>query len=459
MGRILIVDDEPSLREFLAILLRKAGHEIALAESGATALEMFEDGSFDLVITDLKMPGKVDGIQVLQQVREIDAGVQVIVITAFATTETAIEAMKLGAYDYVTKPFKVDEIQVLVTKALEKRKLLRENVLLRTELQEKYRFGNLVGKSPVMQDLFKLIQRVANTRASVLVQGESGTGKELVARAIHYNSPRKDLPFVTVNCGAIPESLIESELFGHMRGSFTGAHHSKPGLFQEAHGGSIFLDEIGELPPLTQVKLLRVLQDGSFKRVGDVKEQEVDARVIAASNKVLADLVEAGTFREDLFFRLNVITIEIPPLRDRRDDVPLLATHFLKRFAEDHDRPPQTLSKEAMDLLLGHHYAGNVRELENIIARAVALEPGQIISPEALPPSMLDGPGEDDFLERLEIPQEGLDAFLDRVERRLLRQALEAANGVRKRAAELLGISFRSVRYRLQKHELDLDDQ
>jgi two-component system response regulator PilR (NtrC family) len=450
-GVILVVDDERSMREFLRIALQRAGHEVVLAESPAAAALAWRERDFDLVITDLKMQGG-SGLDVLDGVKAARPETQVIVVTAFATPETAIAAMKRGAYDYLTKPFKVEEIGVVVERALEKRALIRANVELRAELMGRFRLDRIVGKSPGMQRVFELVRKVAPARTSVLLSGESGTGKELVARALHHLSPRDKGPFVGVNCGAIPESLLESELFGHVRGAFTGAVADRQGLFAAAHNGTLFLDEIGELSAQMQVSLLRVLQERKVKRVGGTSEEEFDVRVVAASNRDLEAEVERGAFRSDLYYRLNVIQLHLPPLRARREDVPLLAEHFLRKHCASLGRALGGFEPEAMAVLCDYDYPGNVRELENLIERAVTLESGERIARASLPElqprrrsEAASGAGE--------FPVEGLD--LERVvgdfERDLLVKALARASGVRKEAARLLGISFRSLRYRLAK--------
>jgi len=367
--------------------------------------------------------------------------------------------MKLGAYDYVMKPFKVDALKVVVAKAFEKRDLLRENVSLKAELEERYSFGRLIGKSPAMAQVYDLVSKVAPTRTNVLVSGESGTGKELVARALHYNSPRRDKPFFVINCGAIPETLMESELFGHEQGSFTGATRSKEGLFEAADGSTLLLDEVGELPQALQVKLLRVLQERRVKRVGGVREQPVDVRVIAATNRRLEDEVERGDFREDLFYRLNVIQIPLPPLRDRRGDVPLLARHFLQVYSEEMAKEVPGFTQDAMQALLAHPFPGNVRELANLVERAVTLVgPGDSIGLQLLPAEAGPmGPSRTDSLKSMELPAGGVDLeqLVGELEKRLLLEALRRTGGVRKEAAKLLRISFRSIRYRLDKYGID----
>jgi two-component system response regulator PilR (NtrC family) len=456
--RILVVDDERSMREFLRILLEGDGHRITEADSGEAAFERLAEDEFDLVITDLKMEG-LDGLDVVGRTKETQPNAQVIVMTAFATTETAVEAMRRGAYDYVLKPFKVDALRVLIEKAVEKRELLQENISLRRELEDRYAFHRIIGKSAPMQTIYDLIDKVAPTRTNVLISGESGTGKELVARALHYNSPRKDRPFVVVNCGAIPEALMESELFGHERGAFTGAIRSKEGMFEVADGSTMLLDEIGEMPLPLQVKLLRVLQEKKVKRVGGVRETDVDVRIIAATNRRLEREVDEGRFREDLFYRLNVIQIPLPPLRDRRGDIPLLASHFLEVYKEEMGKADiGGFSKEAMHLLLSHGFPGNVRELANLVERAVTLTMSGMIGADVLPlgagmPSIGRGAISSD----MDLPAEGVDLeeLVGRIEKGLLLQALRRTGGIRKAAAKLLGISFRSIRYRLEKYGIE----
>jgi two-component system response regulator PilR (NtrC family) len=458
MNQILIVDDERSMRDFLSILLRKKGHEVTLADSGEQALALLEDRGFDLILTDLRM-GAVGGLEVLQAARAKDPGCQVILMTAFATAETAIEAMKQGALDYVTKPFKVESLLVQVDKALEVRRLERENLYLKQQLASRSRLESLIGRSPAMKRVFDMIVRVAPARTTVLVTGESGTGKELVARAIHTRSERAQGPFVPINCGAIPENLIESELFGHVRGAFTGAQSDKKGLFSAGHGGTVFLDEIGELPPSMQVKLLRVLQERRIKPVGSATEQEVDCRIVAATNRDLKAMVEKNDFREDLYYRLNVIELTIPPLRERREDLPLLIQHFLEKFGLEMAKKIRGVTREAMDLLLQYPYDGNVRELENIMERAVTLEIEDMITVESLPWQMHRGHDLTRWAGDLEIPEEGirLDDIVEELERNLITKALRRTHGVRKEAARVLGITFRSMRYRLEKYGIDAD--
>jgi two-component system response regulator PilR (NtrC family) len=460
VGRILVADDEQSMRDFLEILLGRAGHDVVCVGSGESALKRVDlEEYYDIVLTDLKMDG-ISGLDVLREVQSLSPGTQVIVMTAYATAETAIQAMKSGAYDYLTKPFKVDVVSVVVDKALEKSELVKENFRLRRQIQEQSRFESIVGRSGAMKFVFEMISRVASTRATVLVTGESGTGKELVAKAIHSRSELSRGPFVPINCGAIPEHLIESELFGHVRGAFTGAERDKEGLFMAAQGGTLFLDEIGELPLSMQVKLLRVLQEKRVKRVGSVREEPVDCRIVAASNRHLQEMMEAGAFRADLYYRLNVIQIDIPPLRDRREDIPPLVQHFVRKYATEYSKVLDGVSDEAMKVLLNYPYPGNVRELENIIERMVTLCPGPWLDPDGLPYHMMQRQGFNALADDMDIPEEGLDLedMVERLERNLLLKALRRTGGVRKQAAALLGISFRSIRYRLDKYDMNQGD-
>ena len=459
-SRILIVDDERGLCEFLQIFLSKEGYEVETAFSGRRAIERIEGGSeFDVVLTDLKMP-EVGGIEVLEAVKRQSSDTQVLMMTAYATADTAVRAMKIGAYDYIQKPFKVDEIRVVVSKGLEKRRLLQENKALRAQIHRQYSFHNIIGQSGAMQRVFDVIRRVADTRTSVLVTGDSGTGKELIARALHHNSRRRDEPMVSVNCGAIPDNLMESELFGHVKGAFTGAHSDKLGIFAAANRGTIFLDEIGELPMHLQVKLLRALQERSIRPVGATEEQEVDVRVIAATNQNLEEEVSEGRFREDLYYRLNVIRVEVPSLRERREDIPLIARHFLRRFTADLGKRITDFCPEAMQAILGHAFPGNVRELENLVERAVTFETSERITVDSLPPRLLGSITSIPTGPQTELPIEGMDleAALETYERSILKQALKRTNGVRTEAARVLGITFRSIRYKLDKYQIGSED-
>jgi two-component system response regulator PilR (NtrC family) len=459
-NKILVVDDERSMREFLGIMLTKEGYRVTQCPDGETALRQAEQDIFDLVIMDIRMP-KMDGITVLERLKEITPETIAIMITAFASTDTAVRAMKKGAYDYITKPFKIDEIKLIIHNALEKKALEKENILLKRLVETKYSFDEIIGQGPKMLALYELMEKIAPTKTNLLITGESGTGKELVAKAIHFNSPRKENGFVTLNCGAIPENLLESELFGHMKGAFTGAMYNKRGLFEVADGGSIFLAEIGELPLSMQVKLLRVIQDREFTRVGGTEQIKVDVRIISASNKDLEEAVREKKFREDLYYRLNVIQIKLPLLRERREDIPLLAEHFFKKYEQELGKDIREISPDAMKLLINYDYPGNVRELQNIIERGVALEIGNTLTVENLKSYMDEQRGVkriDDSL--FDIPTEGIDleTVVGDLERSLLIKALERTKGVKKKAAELLNINFRSMRYRLEKYGLNIRD-
>lgn len=466
-SRILVVDDEESIREFLEIMLKKEGYEITLAEDGQKAKDLLSKKSFDMIISDLQMP-HVTGIELLKHVKESYPDTVFMLITAFGTTETAVEAMKMGAYDYLTKPFKIDEVRLNIQNALRSKNLEVENRVLKKELVKEYSFQNMIGNSDAMHAIYDMVKRVSVTPTNVLITGESGTGKEVVAKAIHYNGPLKDKSFVTVNCGAIPENLMESEMFGHKKGSFTGAVVDKAGLFEVADGGTLFLDEVGELPMSIQVKLLRAIQERVIRRVGATDDMKVEVRIIAATNRNLEEMVQKGTFRQDLFYRLNVINIKTPSLRDRRDDIPLLANHFLKKYNDRLNKNISGISAEAMEILKKYDYPGNVRELENMIERTVALEGGATILPESLPPMVNTNSGRKmASSNEIEIGDEGvdLDKVIGQIEKELLIKAIHSAGGVKKRAAKLLHISFRSMRYRIEKYNLgvvgddELDDE
>jgi two-component system response regulator PilR (NtrC family) len=452
-ARVLVVDDERSMREFLEILLRKEGYDVTTVGEVDGALVALDSDDYDLVISDIQMPGK-SGLDLLRSIRETQADALVLMITAFATTETAIAAMKEGAYDYLTKPFKVDEIKLVVQKALEKKSLTNENARLRHELRSERQQRQLVGNSPRMHQLYEMVGRIAATKTNVLIAGESGTGKELVARAIHAESDRESAPFVAINCAAIPENLLESELFGHVKGSFTGAVSNKSGLFETADNGTLFLDEVGELTLPLQVKLLRVLQDKAIRRVGGTSDRRVDVRILAATNRKLEEEVAAGRFREDLYYRLNVIQLELPPLRERMEDLPLLVHHFVEKYSRELGKSIRGVSEEAMACMRSHLWPGNVRELENGIERAVALSRGEWIETEALPPSVRQQ-AENRPPSRLASGNIDLDNLVADYERGLLLDALKRSGGVKKRAAQFLGITFRSFRYRLEKLGLD----
>jgi two-component system response regulator PilR (NtrC family) len=448
MASVLVVDDERSMRDYLEILLRKNGYEVQTAPNLGVAKPLMESGGIDLVITDIKL-GSESGLDLVAFVSERKLGLEIMVITAFSTTETAIQAMKLGAYDYLEKPFKNEKLLALCEKAVEKSALLRENARLRARLGS----GDLLGESQPIRDIRALVDKVAPSRTTVLIEGESGTGKELVARRLHDRSGRSG-SFVAMNCGAIARDLVESELFGHAKGAFTGAVSAGLGLFRAADKGTLFLDEIGELPLAMQVKLLRVLQERTVRPVGDTESYPVDVRIVAATNRSLQEEVTAGRFREDLYYRLNVVQILVPPLRDRSGDVLLLARHFVAHFGDEMGRPQVHIAPEVEAALMQYRWAGNVRELENVCERAVALTDGLEINVDALPP-MLRGTSvvAPDPAVLNALPAEGLDleAYLEATERRLLLEALKQAGGVRTEAARILRLSFRSLRYRLAK--------
>ncbi len=457
-ARILVADDEVSLREMLGVLLRRAGYEVELFEGCRSALARLANApAFDLVITDLAMPDG-SGMEILEAIKKMDDALQVIMITAFATTEQAVEAMRLGAYDYVQKPFKNSELLAQIEKALEKSSIVHENRALRAQVAGTFRMGGLIGKGQKMQAVMDLMRRVANGRSSVLITGESGTGKEVVARALHETGERAKGAFVTVNCGALPETLMESELFGHEKGAFTGANTRKDGLVRAAHGGTLFLDEIGELPTPLQVKLLRVLQERKVRPVGGHHELEVDVRVVAATNVEVEKAVQEGSFRQDLFYRLNVIRIRLPPLRERVEDIPMLAAHFLQKHAALEGKR-LSFSQEAMQWIMQQAYPGNVRELENVVERAVALASEPYVVRRDVQGSSHFAPVTTEPAQLRELPPEGLDLdqVLGEFEKNLLLQALERTGGNRTNAAKLLRTTFRSLRYRLVKYGLAED--
>ncbi len=458
-ARVLVVDDEASLVEFLELLLRDEGYDVATADSVARALEVLERKNVDLILCDLHMP-KSSGLDLLRELRAQPTPTPaVIVMTAYTSTESAIEAMKLGAYDYVSKPFDVEELKLLILRALERTSLAAENRWLRGELEQRWSYGNIIGRSRAMVQIFEMIERIARTNSTVMIEGESGTGKELIARAIHIASPRQSGRFLSINCGAMPENLLESELFGHERGAFTGAVKEKRGLFQEADGGSLFLDEIGEMTTTMQVKLLRALQSRTVRKVGGSREETVDVRILAATNRDLAELVRSGRFREDLYYRINVIPVRLPPLRRRREDIPLLVDHFLAAKSRDMGIAPKRMSIEAMRMLEAYSWPGNVRELENLIERVLALCGGDTILAEDLPLAVRSPGAAATF--GFDLPEEGLDleAWLDERRRELMAQALDRTGGNQTKAAELLAMTFRSFRYYAKKLGLTGDDE
>ncbi len=446
MAKILIVDDQQSILDVLSIMLRREGYDVSTALSGEEALEIAHTDNVDLAIADIKMM-PMDGIAMLEKMKSTDPDIVVIMMTAYASIQTAIDAMKKGAYEYVIKPFKMDELRLLVQRGLEQRSILKENRSLKQQIQEKYKFEHLIGTSEQMQNLFAIIRKVAPTDSTVLVYGESGTGKELVAKAIHYNSRRREKAFEPVNCAALPESLLESELFGHVKGAFTGAYVDKEGVFSAADKGTIFLDEISAMGTPMQSKLLRVLQEKEIKRVGDTKQKKVDARVIAATNEHLAERVKEGTFREDLYYRLSVIPIEIAPLREKKEDIPLLVHHFLSQQNKK-GGGNRSVSPETMDVLMGYDWPGNIRELENVVERAATLCDGDTIDPSDLPPRLLEqstGSGRTDNT---------LKSVLRDSERAHITSVMRRMDGDKKRAAEALGISIPSLYRKLDQLEL-----
>jgi two-component system response regulator PilR (NtrC family) len=453
---VLVVDDEEVMREILETLLTREGYQVRLATSGAEGLELARALPFDAAIVDIMMPG-LDGIATLDELRRVDEDLAVIIITAFASVESAISAMKAGAFDYITKPFKNEEVLVVLRNALERRRLVHENRNLRQNIQERYhKFANIIGRSPRMRQVFDLIIQAAPSRSTILIQGESGTGKELVARAIHANSSRSDKSFVTVNSGSLPHDLLESTLFGHVKGAFTGAVSPKKGLFDLADRGSIFFDEIGTVAIDTQGKLLRVIQEQDFTRLGGMDTIKVDVRIIAATNVDLRRMTEEGRFREDLFYRLHVISIQLPPLRERKDDIPLLVRHFLSKYGDENRKSGLEVTPEAMDLLTEYDWPGNVRELENLVERAVVLTSGPVIGVELMPEHVRSSPKFQ--IPQFVVPPEGIslkDVVTD-FEKRLIESTLDAVGGVQKRAAELLRIKPTTLNEMIKRYDIRL---
>jgi len=450
MPRILVVDDDQGMREFLEIMLTQEGYSVSTASDAGRALSRCRKEAFDLIITDLKMP-KMDGIEFLREVKNLSPEALVILITAYASGETAVTAMHEGAYDYIEKDFAIDDLKKIIRDALAKKGVKRDDALFLKEVEEAAGFGSMIGNSREMLKLYATIKKVADTPANVLILGESGTGKELVARAIHGNSARVTMPFMVINCGGIPENLLESELFGYIKGSFTGAYTDKPGLFEIARGGTVFLDEIGELPPLLQVKLLRVVQEKTFRRIGGAEDIHVDVRIISATNQNLADNVKSGSFREDLYYRLNVIPLHLPPLRERKEDIAALTRHFIEKYSREFGKEIKTISAYALELLMHYPFPGNIRELENIIERSVALETSNIILPENLILSHAQVKKESDSLAEFSETGINLNEELARFEKALIEKALLKAQGSKTKAAELLKISYDSLHYRSEK--------
>lgn len=459
MARILIIEDNDTMREGMAAIVGKMKHQCESASNGQSGLQLLSESAFDLVVTDYKMEG-IDGLQVLKQIKEKYPATEVMMITAYGTIDLAVEAMKQGAVDFISKPFSHDEFKLKIERIIDRiqerqefARLSDENIYLRDELAEQFNYGEIIGKSKAMQDVFRTIEKVAATDSSVLIYGESGTGKELVARAIHKSSSRKDKPFVRVNCGALVESLLESELFGHEKGAFTGAVKRKKGRFELAHQGSIFLDEIGDISPNMQLKLLRVLQEREFERVGSEETIQVDVRILVATNKNLSDLVQQGKFREDLFYRLHIIPIYLPPLRERTEDIPLLTQHFIEQLTSELNKPAKQITDAAMEKLLNYPWPGNIRELENAIERAIVLSEKAVIDAADLP--ILQSTGSDrlpnDILDRFRLD---LNATLSAVEKQLIEKAMNETQGNKNQAAKLLGIGTSLLYYKLEKYKI-----
>jgi len=441
---VLIVEDDTKLRHALKEIMTREGYAVDATESGDTAVSMIKDTVYDLVISDLKLPG-IDGMDVLRSVQKLARDTSVIIVTAYATVDTAVEAMKEGAEDYIAKPFNLEEIRLVVRKVLDKKALVDDNRFLRNQLKKKYSFGNLVGNSEAMVEVYKTIEKIKDSRATILILGETGTGKELVARAIHFNSVRSEKPFLPVNCAALAETLLESELFGYVKGAFTGAVRDKQGVFEVAHGGTVFLDEIGDISPRLQQILLRVLENGEIQPVGSTTRRKVDVRVVAATNKELEDMVKQGTFRADLYYRLNVISLELPPLRMRKEDIATLAGHFLRKYATENEKTINDMSRDALRLLERYHWPGNVRELENVVERATLLETSREITPESLPENIRNAPQAPPVN-----PDEDLQT-LEEVGRTYIETVLKKTGGNKARASEILGINRTSLWRMIQR--------
>lgn len=456
--KILVIDDDPSIRNMLEIVLKKTGYDVTCTESGKSALEKLKKETFELIISDIKMPD-ITGIDLLKKIKTINPEIPVILITAFASANDAVEAMKLGAEDYVTKPFNLDELRIIIHRALYKRSMEKENIQLKSRLTEKEKFENIVGKNQKMLEIFEMIDTISQTDSTVLIIGESGTGKELISKAIHNKSERSACKFVSINCGALPENLLESELFGHTKGAFTDAHKDKKGLFEVADKGTLFLDEIGEMSPKMQVKLLRALQERKVRKVGGSEEIEVDVRIISATNKDLTESIKTGEFRTDLFYRLNVISINVPPLRERKDDIPLLLEYFLRIFNKKFNRQIEGFEKDALDIVINYSWPGNIRELENVIERAVALEKGLFISIKSLPSDLVYN------ISETEVMPSNIDAllkdehfdfqeYIDDISRRIILKAFLSNDSNMKKTAEKLKLNYRSLRYLMEKYDL-----
>lgn len=457
MEKILIIDDEKSILDLLSVVFKKEGYRVRATLSAKKALELLNKEEFGLILTDIKLP-EMSGFEILKRVRESKPDIAVVMITAYGNVKQAVEALKAGAFDYVVKPFDVDELKIIVAKALEKKRLQEENILLRKELKEKSSFETVIGKSKKIKQIYSMIEKIAGTDSTILVTGESGTGKELAARAIHSLSPREENRFVSINCGALPENLLESELFGHVEGAFTGAVADKVGLFEVAQRGTLFLDEVGEMAPWTQVKLLRTLQDKKIRRVGGTEEAAIDVRIIAATNQDLKKKISEGKFREDLFYRLNVISFEMPPLRERKEDVPLFVNHFLKKYSMEIGKSMKRIAPDVMKLFESYPWPGNIRELENVIERTVAIEDRETITLDSLPDELLTARKreETDLLFQKNFC---LTSFLDEAAQSYIKQARLLSGGNLKKTASLLGISYRNLRYLIDKYKLKTDQE
>jgi two-component system response regulator AtoC len=454
--RILIVDDEENFRHMLSVILKKENYEVESASNGEEGLKKVALSPFDQILCDIRMP-QMDGMEFLKEVQKMGAEAAIIMMSAYGTIDTAIEAMKLGAYDYISKPFKPDEIILTLKKAEERERLRRENELLRKQVQKEYSFKNIVSKNEKMLNIFEVIKKVAPYKSTILITGESGTGKELIARALHYNSDRSQLPFIPINCGAIPENLLESELFGHVKGAFTDAVRTKKGLFEEADGGTLFLDEIGELPPPLQVKLLRVLQDGEIRKVGESKSIQIDVRIVTATVKDLLKEVNESRFREDLFYRLNVLPIHIPPLRERKEDIPLLVQHFINKYSQSMNKKVTGITPQALDTLLNYKWYGNVRELENTIERAIVLTDKEMIELENLPVEIQNFKDQVEFTPLAE-EEHSIKKASRFLEMNLIKKALKKTKGNHTHAARLLEISHRALLYKIKEYGIVEDD-
>jgi putative PEP-CTERM system response regulator len=449
MRSVLVVDDEVGARESLRMIL-KTDYEVFLAKDAEEAFIQIKERSPDIILLDIILPD-LDGLKVLEKIKQTEPEMTVIMITATKTVKTAVEAMKLGAYDYVTKPFDIDELRLIISRALSTKSLKEENKRLREEINKSLGFGNIIGKSKEMREIFKVVRQIADSKSTVLIMGESGTGKELISRAIHYNSSRKSYPFITINCAAIPETLIESELFGHEKGAFTDAIKTKKGLFEEADGGTLFLDEIGELSLTTQAKILRFLEEREFNRVGGSKTIKVDVRLITATNKDLSQMIKKGGFREDLYYRVNVVPILLPPLRERREDIPLFLEHFINKFNDENNKNVKGVSKEALELMMNYEWPGNVRELENLIERVIALTSSEYIQPYELPFSLINISKINGLKESILNGKVSILKAEEEFEREIILDALKRTNCVQSHAAEMLGISRRILKYKMDK--------